>query len=145
MSIAINKKISQIHWSAFVAAGLCFFSAGHIYNEYREVKFLIEQGNIVPGIAINTCRKYSRSGNYIKVNILSQNRQADVKVDAATCEETNIGDTIIIYCTNNFKRIVQYDPKVKTTNKKNLSFSILSALLGISFLLFGNKKRLPLQ
>jgi hypothetical protein len=140
MTVRINKKISQIHWSAFVAAGLCFFAAGHIYKEYKEKKILIEQGNIAPSIAINTCIEFRRSGNFIKVDIPSQNRQVDLKVDAKTCEETNIGDTIRIYCTDDFERIAQYDPGVKTAGKQDLYFSIFSALLGIYFLLLGNKK-----
>ncbi|MGF2412369.1 MAG: hypothetical protein ACQUYJ_08585, partial [Ferruginibacter sp.] len=63
MKVTITKKISQVHWSAFVAAIVCFLGAAIMYKDYKRVKMLIEEGSLSPGIVIENCKKYSRGGN----------------------------------------------------------------------------------
>lgn len=143
MKIFINKKLSEIHWSAFVAAGLCFISTFFIYQEYKEEKYLIEKGRISKAIVTKTpttCYESSRIKNYVDLIIVDISRNTDLIVDYKICNNLNVGDTIQIRYSNDFERISKYNPDVNEASKVDLYFTIFSFLLGIIFLLFGNDK-----
>lgn len=140
MKVTITKKISQVHWSAFVAAIVCFLGAAIMYKDYKRVKMLIEEGSLSPGIVIENCKKYSRGGNYIKLNLVAKNRLVDVKTDNIVCDEKTVGDTITVLYAQDFDDVIIYAPNKVNPKKNDLYFSIFTILLGCSFILIEIKK-----
>lgn len=144
MKIIINKKISQIHWSAALAAVMFFIISAHVYKEYNEEKFLIEQGIVLPAIVIKKiggCSEHSRSGNYVRVNIQVQNREADLRINYRTCIKTHLGDTITVYCSDSFDRIITFDPAMAKPRGLGLYLSIFGFVISIALLVFKYKEK----
>ncbi len=143
MKVYVNKTFKEIHWGAYVAALLCFITAYVTYNDHSKIKYLFEKGGIEKAVVIKlpaNCHSSGRLKNYIGLRIISNGTIADLKINKKMCDTTAINDTLLIRCTDKFKKILKYDVSDTKVPKTDLYFSIFSLCLGIFFLLFGNTK-----
>ncbi len=143
MKVYINWTFKEIHWGTYVAAFLCFITTYVTYNDYREIKYLFEKGTIEKAVVIKlpaNCYSSGRLKNYIDLQIISNGKLADLKINKKMCDTTALNDTLLIRCTDKFKKTLKYEVSVTKVPKTDLYFSIFSLCLRIFFLLFGNTK-----
>jgi hypothetical protein len=148
VKIFINKKISEIHWSAFVAAGLCFVATFFCYKDYKDIKLLFENGAIEEAIVRKipeNCGTYSRGKKYLQVNIVVADIEKKLPFFLKECEAIHLNDTILVRYLEPLKIVAWYKPNEKSFSKKDFYFAISSFILGLIFLLFGNNKNTLFQ
>jgi hypothetical protein len=143
MKVYVNKTWKEIHWGTYLAAILCFITTYATFNDYREIKYLFEEGHIEKAVVTKVpanCNSSSRVKIYIDVQIISTGRDTYLSINEKMCDTTNLNDTLLIRCTDEFESILRYDASITKAPKKDLYFSIFSLCLGIVILLFGNSK-----
>jgi hypothetical protein len=143
MKIYLNKNIREIHWSVYVSTAICFICTYFIYIEYKEIKFLFEKGDVEKAVVIKlptNCYSSSRVRIYLELKLVAKEKIASLQINEKICDTIHLNDIILVRCTNEFKRILKYDPLIKKAPKKDLYSSIFSFCVGLFFLAFGNTK-----